>query len=84
MKLDCDYYGDHPELEEWHQNAHDYMGGDFENACSTADGIAKFEAAKAAGPVVVAGCQQIPPIDCGGKCESIGFLGVVVITMFNL
>mmetsp|Transcript_31200 Transcript_31200/g.63433 ORF Transcript_31200/g.63433 Transcript_31200/m.63433 type:complete len:317 (-) Transcript_31200:151-1101(-) len=64
--LDCDYYGDHPDLEDWHQNAHDYMGGDFENACSTADGITKYEAAKTAGSVVVPGCQQIPPIDCGG------------------
>lgn len=83
-KLDCDYYGDHPDLEDWHQNAHDYMGGDFENACSTADGITKYEAAKTAGAVVVPGCQQIPPIDCGGELENFSVMRVVMPFIYTV
>lgn len=69
-QLDCEYYSEYPELQEWHTNVHQYVGGDYENACSTPAGMRKYEAAKLFGSVVDDGCQMIPPINCGGKYEA--------------
>jgi len=66
-QLQCYYYAFYPELREWHTNIHQYVGGDYENACSTREGMRKYEAARLFGSVVDDGCQMIPPIDCGGK-----------------
>ncbi|KAL7469930.1 hypothetical protein ACHAXS_010172 [Conticribra weissflogii] len=63
-QVQCDV--DDNDLRDARDHVLDEMGGDFDIACSTQDGINKYRAAKAAGPVVKAGCNELPAFNCTG------------------
>lgn len=61
--IDVDGDGD---LEVWHSKAFKTMGGNFEVACSSEEGVTKLKEAKSNGAIVDMGCNKIPPINCKG------------------
>lgn len=62
--IDIDGDGD---MEVWHSKAYKTMGGNFEVACSSEEGVTKMKEAKSNGAIVDVGCNKIPPINCSGE-----------------